>query len=511
MMAALKQRGTMMLSDLLHDIVSVAAEADCAVQRLVLDSRKIQHGDVFLACIGQAADGRHYIEQAITQGAIAVLWDSDRTTVPIPLSWRYTPGGVRIPCIAINNLTQLVGVLADRLYHAPSKSMYMVGITGTNGKTSTAQFIARSLAPAGKCGVIGTLGWGYVDQLHESQHTTPDGVTLQQWLAELRDSGATAIAMEVSSHALDQGRINGVSIDCAVFTNITHDHLDYHKTLASYAQAKQKLFSWPTLKHAVVNTDDAYGRDFLHAMPATVRVLTYGMLAQPLQPDIFADEIRLDAGGLAFHVTTPLGEGRIAVPLFGRFNVSNLLAALGVLLHRQVPCADAIQRLSQLVPVTGRMQLIRAQRHATVVIDYAHTPDALQQALTSLRAHVQGTLWCLFGCGGNRDQGKRPRMGEIAEANAEHIVITNDNPRHEEPLHIIEQIRAGMRNPHAVTVQADRRLAIRYALANARKEDIILIAGKGHETCQQIGEHKFPFSDEAEVQQYLREVGDHVA
>ena len=397
MMCALKQTGATLLSRLLQGIVTVPTEADRIVQNLVLDSRKVQHGDVFLACIGQSSDGRHYIDQAINQGAVAVLWDSDRTTIPIPVTWRHAPNGDRIPCIAINNLTQQVGVLADIFYQGPSKSMYTVGVTGTNGKTSTTQFIAQALAPQLKCGVIGTIGWGYPQTLQETQHTTPDGITIQHWLAQLRDDGAKAVAMEVSSHALDQARIQGVAIQCAVFTNLTHDHLDYHKDIVSYARAKQKLFAWPGLQQAVINLDDPYGKEFRQVLAPGVNVLTYGMQAGNVQPDIYADRIKLTAHGLNFHIHSPFGEGELAVPLFGRFNISNLLAALGVLLHAKVPFNSALDRLSKVVAVPGRMQLLHSTSHATVVIDYAHTPDALQQALTSLREHVQGRLWCVFG------------------------------------------------------------------------------------------------------------------
>lgn len=510
MMSALKQISGMMLSDLLQGFVTVPAEADRSIRQLVIDSRKIQHGDVFLACTGQSSDGRHYIDQAIAQGAVAIVWDSDRTTVPIPLSWRQSPGGIRVPCLAINNLTQLVGVLADVFYQAPSKAMYMVGVTGTNGKTSTTQFIAQAFAPDIKCGVIGTLGWGYPQHLSQSQHTTPDGITTQHWLAELRDSGAQAVAMEVSSHALDQARINGVSIDCAVFTNLTHDHLDYHKDIQSYALAKQKLFVWPSLKQAVINLDDAHGRQFQKVLAPATAVLTYGMQAEHGKADLFATNIDLSASGLAFRVNTPWGDGQVSVPLFGRFNISNLLATLGVLLHAKLELQQALARLNQISPVDGRMQLLRPQQHATVVVDYAHTPDALEQALTSLRAHAQGKLWCVFGCGGNRDQAKRPMMGAIAERFADRIIITSDNPRHEDVQIIIDQIKTGLRQPAAATIQTDRRLAIRFALANAKAADIVLIAGKGHEAYQQIGEQKLPFSDVAEVQSYLKEVGDYV-
>ncbi|MBI3562684.1 MAG: UDP-N-acetylmuramoyl-L-alanyl-D-glutamate--2,6-diaminopimelate ligase [Gammaproteobacteria bacterium] len=506
-MCALKQTDSLLLSELLQGIVTVPTEMDRVVQQLVLDSRKVQHGDVFLACTGQHADGRHYIDQAITQGAAAVLWDSDRTTLSIALSWRASPGGARVPCIAINNLTQLVGTFADRLYNGPSKSMYMVGVTGTNGKTSTTQFIAQALADNDHCGVIGTLGWGFPGALQVSQHTTPDGITTQHWLAQLRAQGAKVVAMEVSSHALDQARINGVSIDCAVFTNLTHDHLDYHKNFASYARAKQKLFHWPGLRQAVINTDDPQGRIFHQALKPDVAVLTYGMNAQSQRPDLFADMVELSSHGIAFRVCSVYGEDRLRLPLYGKFNVSNVLATLGVLLHHKLPWSAALTALTQLQPVAGRMQLLRSPRHATVVVDYAHTPDALLQALTSLRGHAQGKLWCVFGCGGDRDTIKRPLMGSIAQTYADKVVITSDNPRHEDPLQIIQQIQAGLTASKAALIESDRRLAIRQVLALASPQDLVLIAGKGHETYQQIGDQKLPFSDVAVVNQVFHQAG----
>ncbi len=509
MMSAPKQKVSMTLGQLLNGFASLSPEADRVIGHLILDSRKVQHGDVFLACIGQTSDGRHYIEQAITRGAIAVLWDSDRTTVPIPLSWRNSPSGQRIPCVALNNLTQLVGVLADRYYQHPSKSMYLVGVTGTNGKTSTTHFIAQALNQVTRCGVIGTLGWGYPGELHVSQHTTPDGVTTQEWLASLRDSSAKVVAMEVSSHALDQQRINGVSLDCAVFTNLTHDHLDYHKDMASYAHAKNKLFSWPTLQHAVINVDDAHGATLRQLIADDVKVLTYGISTQLEKPDIFSTNIQYYASGMRCHVTTPFGEGDLSLPLYGRFNISNILAALGVLLHHKIRLSNALSYLSQVSPVAGRMQMVTSSRHAAIVIDYAHTPDALAQALDALRDHVRGQLWCVFGCGGDRDQTKRPIMGAIAQAKANHVIVTSDNPRHEDPAEIIQQIVAGMPAPANVTIEPDRGLAIRYALANARNNDIVLIAGKGHESYQQIGEQALPFNDAVVVKQYLHEVGEH--
>ena len=503
MMTVPDRMSGMPLSALLRGFVDFIARQDFVIQRLTLDSRTIVRGDLFIAIPGKTVDGRRYIDDAIARGATAVVWQSEAGSQPIPISWRTSASGEPLPVIAIDNLTHKVGVLADRFYQSPTKSLYTVGITGTNGKTSVSQFIAQALGETKPCGVIGTMGWGFLQQLRTSAHTTPDAVTCHRQLAELRDSGARAVAMEVSSHALDQGRVSGVHFDCAVFTNLTHDHLDYHGDMQAYADAKARLFNWPELKSQIINQDDAYGRSLIEQRSAHVNLLRYGLDKFHGMPELFADAIRYHSDGMSFQLHTPYGSGQLDLQLFGEFNVYNLLATSGVLLEAGVPFDTALQRLQQLKPIGGRMQVMHASDKPIVIIDYAHTPDALQQILSATRQHNFGKLWLVFGCGGDRDKAKRPVMGAIAQSFADRVVLTNDNPRHEAAEQIIEQIRAGISDDNDVVIEMDRARAIRYALHHADKQDVVVIAGKGHETYQQIGDNKFPFSDTAVVAAFL--------
>jgi UDP-N-acetylmuramoyl-L-alanyl-D-glutamate--2,6-diaminopimelate ligase len=479
----------------LRGFVEYVGRQDFTIQRLTLDSRKVLPGDLFIAIPGMTVDGREYIDDAIARGATAVVWQSDIGSEPIPINWRTSAKGEPLPMIAIDNLIHKVGVLADRFYAAPSKSLYTVGITGTNGKTSTSQFIAQALNDTKRCGVIGTMGWGFLDQLQPATHTTPDAVTCHQQLAELRDEGAQAVAMEISSHALDQGRVSGVHFDCAVFTNLTHDHLDYHGDMQAYADAKARLFHWPQIRCHVINQDDAFGRSLIEQHPSDIKLLRYGLDKYHGIPEIFADDIRYHNRGMSMQLHTPYGSGQLDVGLFGEFNVYNLLATLGVLLDAGLNLDQAIERLQQVQPISGRMQVIRKPDRPLVIIDYAHTPDALQQILSSTRQHQFGELWLVFGCGGDRDKAKRPVMGAIAESFTDHVILTNDNPRHEAPQQIIDDIRAGLPDNNAAMIELDRARAIRHALAHATAKDVVVIAGKGHETYQQIGDDKLPFSD----------------
>jgi len=495
MMTAPNMTPGMLLSELLRGFVEYVARQDFTIQRLMLDSRKVMPGDLFIAIPGYTVDGRKYIEDAIAQGATAVVWHSDAGSEPIPIHWRTSPSGEPLPVIAIDNLIQKVGVLADRFYAAPSNALYTVGITGTNGKTSTSQFIAQALNGTKRCGVIGTMGWGLLTQMHTATHTTPDAITVHQQMAELRDNGAQAVAMEVSSHALDQGRVGGVHFDCAVFTNLTHDHLDYHGDMQAYANAKARLFHWPDIRCHIINQDDAFGRTLIEQHQSGATLLRYGLDKFHGLPELFADNLRYHDSGISMQVHTPHGSGQLDVALFGEFNVYNLLATLGVLLDAGLSFDQAMQRLQQLQPINGRMQVIHEEDRPVVIIDYAHTPDALQQILSSTRQHQFGELWLVFGCGGDRDKAKRPVMGAIAESFADHVILTNDNPRHEAPERIIEQIRAGIRDNQAVVIEMDRARAIRHALAHAAVNDVVVVAGKGHETYQQIGDTKLLFSD----------------
>lgn len=499
-MAALQKIPGMQLGELLNGIVLLNEKLDCIVQRLLLDSRMVQAGDLFIAVPGYQVDGRKFIDAAITNGASAVLWHSEQDSIPIPIAWRNSPGGNDVPVIAVENLKDLVGVLADRFYGQPSKSMYTVGVTGTNGKTSCTQFIAQAIAPEMKCGVIGTMGWGFIDEMHESSHTTPDAITCHQWLADMKSAGAKAVAMEVSSHALDQGRVNSVHFDCAVFTNLSHEHLDYHGDMQSYGSSKARLFDWQSVTQCIINRDDEFGRQLISEINDNNRIVTYGLQCDQNNPDLYADNICYHKDGITADIHMYSESAALDSKLYGRFNIHNLLATLGVCLHAGMSFTSAVQKLNNIRPISGRMQVLQHEKQPVIIIDYAHTPDALEQALTALREHQFGNIWCVFGCGGDRDKSKRPGMGHIAGALADHVVLTNDNPRHEKPEDIISEIKSGMTSGMNVITEPDRAKAITYAMRTASVGDVVLIAGKGHERWQQIGDEKLPFSDQAIVE-----------
>lgn len=414
--------------------------------------------------------------------------------------------------LAVPALNELAGSIASGWYNDPSDSMLTVGITGTNGKTSCSQWISAALTALGtRCAIIGTLGTGLPGHLVHTGFTTPDAPQLQRSLAQLRDAGAQAVAMEVSSHALHQGRVNGTAFDIAVFTNLTQDHLDYHQTFEAYEAAKARLFAWPELRAAVINRDDAAGRRLLASTQGHARTIAYGLdsgqgaLQDAPQADalLLASNVRATATGTAFHLSTSdWGDAEVEVQTLGAFNVSNLLGVLGALLAADVPFEAALAELAQLEPVNGRMQRLggRLQNdEPLVVIDYAHTPDALEKTLEALRPMVTargGELICMFGCGGDRDATKRPLMGAIAEKIADGVVVTSDNPRSEDPQSIIEQIAAGMKDASKARRIEDRASAILQAIRSAAREDVIVLAGKGHEATQEIMGKKRAFSDQ---------------
>lgn len=495
MMAALNKIPGMQLQALLHGFVEVGRDFECLIQRLVLDSRQVQVADLFIAVPGHSVDGRQFIDDAVTQGASAVLWQAENGVVPIPINWRTSPGGGEVPVIAVENLNDKVGEIADRFYHEPSKNMLVVGITGTNGKTSCSQFIAQALGPKMACGVIGTMGWGFINNLHNSAHTTPDAITCHKWLADMQQAGATAVAMEVSSHALDQGRVNGVHFDCAVFTNLSHEHLDYHGDMQTYGAVKAKLFELADIRDCIINQDDECGRELIANLADRKKVTSYGMIREYGMPDIFADEVHMHQKGISATIHTKYGKAHLESELYGKFNIYNLLATLAVLFKAGLDFKSAMQRLDRIRSVLGRMQVIRNRQHPVVIIDYAHTPDALEQVLLAVKEHQFGKIWCVFGCGGDRDKSKRLLMGAIAEQGANQVVLTNDNPRHESEETIIEAIRSGMQVPEAAIVELDRKQAIQYALATAGVDDVVIIAGKGHENYQLVGNQKLAFSD----------------
>lgn len=468
-----------------------AAHAAVAVSALALDSRAVAPGTLFIALKGHTRDARDFIPDVIRAGAVAVLAEQDA-------AWPVETRVDGVPVIPVPQLAQQVGVVAARFQGEPSAALDVVAVTGTNGKTSIANLAAGALERLGRrSGVLGTLGNGFYGELAASSHTTLDACQLQAMLARFVAGGARAVCLEASSHGLVQGRLNGTAIDVAVFTNLTRDHLDYHGTMDEYAAAKELLFRWPGLRAAVVNADDPAGDRFAGAVAAGVRVLRYSQRADS-GADLRALAIAPTLSGLSLRLATPLGECALEVPLLGRFNVSNLLAVAGALLALGVSRDELVVALQGARPVPGRMESF-AGNHPTVVVDYAHTPDALEKVLSSLREHAEGELVCVFGCGGDRDTGKRPQMGAIAARLADRVVVTSDNPRSEAPGAIIDAILAGSGQGPTIRVESDRRAAIRSAIADARPRDIVLVAGKGHEDYQEVAGVRHPFSDVDEV------------
>ena len=468
--------------------------------QLASDSRGIAPGDVFVAYPVIGADGRKHIAHAIAQGACAVLYES------ADFAW---DAGWHVPHLAVARLDRLAGHIANAQYGKPDADMFTVGVTGTNGKTSCTQWIGNALSRLGEpTTVIGTLGVGLFengrhDEFQTTGYTTPDAVLLQRRLAKMRDAGAKALAIEASSIGLDQGRLEGLHFDVALFTNFTRDHLDYHGDEAAYEAAKVMLFDWPGLRHAVINLDDDMGMRLVQHLKQTRPGLTlYGYTLEGKAVDgvaVFsASDIRTNYAGAGFHLDSPFGVSHVKTQMVGAFNVSNVLGIIGVLVARGIEWGDVIDAAEELTPVPGRMQQLGGPEAPLVVIDYAHTPDALIKTLAALRQIAQqrnGQLWCVFGCGGDRDPGKRPQMGAAA-LTADHVVVTSDNPRNEDPTVIISHILAGMQDAVAPPqVFEDRAAAILWAVKHAARQDVVLLAGKGHETYQEIKGRKLPFLD----------------
>ncbi|MDR5814538.1 MULTISPECIES: UDP-N-acetylmuramoyl-L-alanyl-D-glutamate--2,6-diaminopimelate ligase [unclassified Caballeronia] len=490
-------RQTRMQKDMSHAVDWLRAHARPDAH-LHADTRSLKSGDVFLAYAVDGADNRPYLDAALAAGAACALYQ--------PEHFAGKPDAAKT--LAVKALNELAGPIAAAWYGEPTASMLTVGVTGTNGKTSCSQWIATALTALGRpCAIIGTLGIGMPGKLTHTGFTTPDAPQLQRNLAQLKAQGVEGIAMEVSSHALHQGRVNGVDFDIGIFTNLTQDHLDYHGTFTAYEAAKARLFAWPTLKTAIVNRDDAAGQRLIESLRGKVRTIAYGV-EMPVSATpgadalLLATQVRATATGTAFHLSSDWGEADVEVGTLGDFNVSNLLAVLGVLLEVGVPFDAAITRIAKLESVNGRMERLggRLQNdEPLVVIDYAHTPDALDKTLAALRpmaAARGGELICMFGCGGDRDATKRPLMGAIAERLADQVVITSDNPRSEDPMSIIEQIAAGMKDAARTRRIEDRASAILQAIRAAAREDVVVLAGKGHEATQEIMGKKRAFSDQ---------------
>ena len=483
----------MLLSELLPELEGLSAEL--AVTGLVQDSREVAPGDAFVAIAGFGAHGLHFVDAARAAGASAILFEP-----PAPDDLPAPDDAIAVPC-----LRKRMGAMADQFHGQPSAAMTTVGVTGTNGKTSTVQLLAQAWTLRGqKAGTVGTLGAGVWPKIVPTGFTTPLVLRLHALLAELRDEGAQAVAMEVSSHALDQGRVDGVHFDVGVFTNLTRDHLDYHGDMASYGAAKARLFDWPGLRAAAVNLDDAFGRELFAAVGGKVHAIGFSSRGAA-GASVRAEDLHLDGRGIRFMLHAGGQAHPVRSPLLGRFNVDNLLAVAATLFALGMAPALVAETLSQLVPVDGRMNRLGGEAgQPLVVIDYAHTPDALEQALASLRGHTAGRLLCVFGCGGERDTGKRPQMAAIAERLADRVVVTDDNPRREDGDAIVAGILSGFADPSRVVVQRDRARAIALAIAEAGADDVVLVAGKGHEPYQEIDGIRHPFDDTEVARDLLR-------
>ena len=490
------------LQEWLSGVVDVP-HTECTLSEITSDSRDLEAGSAFLAFPGERSDGREFIGHAIKQGAAAILYE---TPFDLPEAWQ----AAEIPMVAIPGLSEQRGKLAARFYGAPSTNMTVVGVTGTNGKTSCVDFIAQALSQQGEsCGVLGTMGVGLWPQLTPTGMTTLDAVALQRYLFQQHQMGAAYAAMEISSHGLALGRVQALDVDIAVFTQLSRDHLDFHGSMAAYERAKISLFQRPGLRAAVVNADDACGQKIIQQEGHHLSIV--GVSLQPTLsldiPLVCAREVLVHESGFEVLVSSPWGGGWLSIPLLGRFSLYNVLSVIGVLGCLKWSWEKVVAAVSRLQSVPGRMQCLGGYDGPMVVVDYAHTPDALEQVLLSLRAHGYAHLHCVFGCGGNRDRGKRPLMARVVEQYADHWVLTSDNPRHEDPAQIVRDVLTGFNEPHQGVIESDRADAIGQVIQSAAVDDVILIAGKGHESTQVIGDQVLPFSDVDVVKAALKQRG----
>lgn len=486
------------LRDLLAPWVSDAPV--CDLREMTLDSRKTAAGDLFVAIQGHQVDGRDYIPQAIAHGVAAVVAEAQGQAYDGEISLKHG-----VPVIYLQDLNQRLSELAGRFYHHPGKTLHLVGVTGTNGKTTTTQLLAQWAQALGETSaVMGTVGNGLLDSVYPVENTTASAVEVQQVLYGLSQQGATFAAMEVSSHGLIQHRVAALPYSAAVFTNLSRDHLDYHGDMVSYEAAKWLLFSTHSTEKQIINADDSVGLRWLARLPQAIAVTMEGKLPVQWQGSwLMASEIQYHHDGVHIKFDSSWGGGEINSRLMGAFNVNNLLLALATLLALNYPLAQLLATVDHLQPVCGRMEVFNAPGKPTVVVDYAHTPDALEKALIAARLHCQGQLWCVFGCGGDRDKGKRPLMGAVAEQFADHVIVTDDNPRNEEPKTIVADIFSGFLDLGRVQTIHDRAQAITSVIMQAAEQDVILIAGKGHEDYQLVGHRRLDHSDRAVVARLL--------
>lgn len=500
MMAATKQ-ARWALGELMHGLLPApglsASLQALPISGLSLSADSVQPGDVFIALQGAKQHGLAYAEQAIARGALAILWEIPANGVtPIQAA------GLRVPAQGIAQLRSLLGWVSARFYGMPSELLQITAVTGTDGKTSVTHLLTQAWGLLGKASAqIGTLGVGRLESLCDLGMTTPDALTLQQQFAAFTAEGIKHVVMEASSHALDQGRLHGTQIEQAIFTGLARDHLDYHGDEASYAAAKQRLLAWPQLKQAILRAGDAYAEQWHAQIRSDVTSIRYGLQHDAEIQAVITDPAGSAQPGMRFEIQGVMGKGVVQSALLGRFNVENLLAVFAALRLQDVSLADALDVLHNLQPVPGRMQSLQHPGLPTAVVDYAHTPQALEAALSSLRATHSGPISIVFGCGGERDSGKRALMGAVAERLADQVWLTNDNPRSEDPQAILSQILTGFIQPERAHIELDRAQAIQQALASTVANGMVLIAGKGHETTQQIGAEHLPFHDPLAVQQ----------
>ncbi|MGV6988592.1 UDP-N-acetylmuramoyl-L-alanyl-D-glutamate--2,6-diaminopimelate ligase [Testudinibacter sp. P80/BLE/0925] len=472
-----------------------------SLNRIELDSRKVQRGDLFVALLGHQRDGREFIPQAIANGASAVLAQTEHPQQHLAITTQH-----HVVIVHYYQLDQQLSAIAGEFYHHPSTQLTLLGVTGTNGKTTVAQLLAQWGQLLGKTtAVMGTIGNGLYGKTAEAANTTGSAVEVQANLADFVRQGAEMAVMEVSSHGLVQHRVEALHFKTALFTNLSRDHLDYHQTMQAYAEAKFRLFNELACENRIINADDPIGAQWLARLPSAVAVS-----AEPdrhLTQAYYLQATRIDyhENGANIAFRSGWGDGELDSRLIGSFNVSNLLLVAATLLQLGYPLQQLCESVNRLSGVCGRMEMFTAADKPMAIVDYAHTPDALQQALQAARLHCKGRLWCVFGCGGDRDRGKRPLMGAIAERFADEVVLTDDNPRTEDPCLILQEIASGLEQPHSATVIHGRELALQYALQRAQPDDVILIAGKGHEDYQIIGETKLHFSDRELVRQLLEE------
>ncbi|ASQ45438.1 UDP-N-acetylmuramoyl-L-alanyl-D-glutamate--2,6-diaminopimelate ligase [Legionella clemsonensis] len=482
----------MKLAELMRPWVNIALP-DCEISGLQNDSRQISPGFLFLAYPGAHTDGRLFISQAVASGASAIVYD--------PAGWSTAKLPEQVIGIPLENLAAKLGDIASRFYHYPAKKLTATGVTGTNGKTTIAYQLAQAYDLLGESAAyIGTIGQGKIAELKELGNTTPDALCLQQLLATYQQNAVQQVCMEVSSHALCQHRVDSIEFQQAIFTNLSHEHLDYHLTMEAYAKAKTLLFAKPTLKSAIINRDDSYYQLMKDAITAiSCQVVSYGIKEEAA--DVRALNWQVDLTGTTFDVLSPWGQLQLKINALGFFNIYNALAIFSSLAVNNYPIATIASIMSKLQAAHGRMEVVSHEPY--IIVDYAHTPDALENVLATLSRIKKNRLLVVFGCGGDRDKTKRPMMGKIAEQYSDIAIITSDNPRTEDPMTIIKDVEAGVANPSRIVKIVDRREAIAKALSLAEKDDIVLISGKGHETYQQIGNLRSFFSDQDAVRKLV--------